>query len=129
MTRRRWLATLGVLCALNASLWLATSGFALPAPLANYFFGPGLVRAEVVHKSGGVLRDYRIDKGRVRQVASGSITLLERDGSLVTVPVAADARIRLNGSPVSLSALRRGTVATTIRDGGRPAETVIATRR
>ena len=101
----------------------------LPGSLGNYFFGPKFVRAEVLVKDGGVLHDYRIDRGVIRSKADGTLTLLERDGTLVPIPVAATAAITLNGRPVGYAALRRGMVATVIRDGDAPANEVRATRR
>ena len=114
------------LLALNAVLFAAQPGLALPNGLAGYFFGPKMIRAEVVLKDAGVLHDYRLDRGRVRAVSAGSLTLLERDGTLVVVPVATDADVRLNGRSVQLTALRRGMTAMTVRDGGQPAATVRA---
>jgi hypothetical protein len=56
------------------------------------------------------------------------LSLLERDGSIVTIPVAPTAAITLGGIPTSFSALRRGMIATVIRDGDAPASEVRATR-
>jgi hypothetical protein len=117
------------LLALNAFLFVAQPGLALPNALAGYFFGPKMIRAEVVLKDAGVLHDYRLDRGRIRAVSAGSLTLLERDGTLVVVPVAGDADVRLNGRLVTLGALRRGMNALTVRDGGQPASTVRAFAR
>jgi hypothetical protein len=110
--------------AVVAALALVQSGAAGPGSLGAYFFGPKLVRAEVVLSERGVLHDYRVDRGRIRATSPGSITLLERDGTLVVVPVAAGADVRLRGRSVPLQRLRRGQVATTIRDGDAPATTV-----
>ena len=118
--------------AMNAGLWLAQGSFgALPRSLADYFFGPRLVRAEVVLKDRGVVHVYRLDRGRVRAVnaSAGTITLLERDGTVVTIPVAPNARILVNGSPAPLTAVKRKMMALTVRDGDAPAETVRASRR
>jgi hypothetical protein len=106
------------------ALTLVQSGAAGPASLGAFFFGPRLVRAEVVLVEGGNVHDYRVDRGRIREVALGSISLLERDGTVVTVPVAATADVRLRGRSVPLLRLRRGLVATTIRDGDQPASIV-----
>jgi hypothetical protein len=128
MNRRRLrfvLAALAVALALNAALWLAQGGFALPAVFGD-LLGSKLVRAEIVTKDGGTLHDYRIDRGRVTAATSGSITLLEADGTSVSVPVAPGATVVLNGSPASVSALHRGLVATTLRDGNGPATRVQA---
>ncbi len=112
--------------AVLTALALVQTGAAGPGSLGAFFFGPQLVRAEVVMSDGGVLRDYRIDRGRIRAVAPGSISLLERDGTLVTIPVAPDAEVRAGGQSVPFFRLRRalGAVATTIRNGDQPASVV-----
>jgi hypothetical protein len=97
--------------------------------LGSYFFGPKLVRAEVILSEGGTVHDYRVDSGRIRVIAPGSLTLLEKDGTLVTVPIAAGADIRLQGIAVPFNRLRRGFLATTVRDGSAPATTIVATPR
>ena len=129
-TRRgKALWVVAALLAVNATLLVAQPGLALPGSLGNYFFGPKLVRAEVVVKDGGVLHDYRIDRGVIRNKADGTLTLLERDGTVVAIPVAPTAAITLNGRPIGYAALRRGMVATVIRDGDAPASEVRAARK
>jgi hypothetical protein len=121
--------TVAALLALNAVLLAEGAGMALPGSLGNYFLGPNLVRMEVLVKDGGVLHDYRVDRGVIRAKAKGTLTLLERDGSLVPIAVAPAAAITIGGQPASFAALRRGMVATVIRDGDAPATEVRATRR
>jgi len=116
------------LLTLNVVLFVAQPGLALPGSLGGYFFGPKLVRAEVLIKDGGVLHDYRVDRGVIRAKPDGALSVLERDGSVVTIPVAPSAAITIAGVPASFSALRRGMVATVIRDGDAPATEVRATR-
>ena len=128
-TRRKGLWIVAALLAVNATLLVAQPGLALPGSLGNYFFGPKLVRAEVVLQDGGILHDYRIDRGTIRNKAGGTLTLLERDGSLVPIAVAPTASITLNGRPIAYSDLRRGMVATVIRDGDAPANEVRANRK
>ena len=120
--------TVAVLLALNAVLLAEGAGQALPGNLGNYFFGPRLIRAEVLVKDGGVLHDYRIDRGVIRAKTGGVLTVLEGDGSLVQLSVAPNAAISIGGRPASFAALRRGMVATVIRDGDAPANEVRATR-
>jgi hypothetical protein len=57
------------------------------------------------------------------------LSLYERDGQLVTVPVAPGARITLGGRTVPLAVLKRGMRAITVRDGNAAAESVQAFRR
>jgi len=114
------------------ALALVQAGAAGPgASLGSYFFGPKLVRAEVVTNEAGTIHDYRVDRGKIQVVAraSPSLTLLERDGTLVTVPVDPSANVTLNGVTVLFSRLRRGFTATTVRDGSAAASIVQATRR
>jgi hypothetical protein len=112
-----------------AALALVQGGAAGLNSLGTFFFGPKLVRAEVVTNEGGVIHDYRVDRGRIRQVTQSSLTLFERDGTLVIVPVAPTADVRLGGVSVPLTRLRRGFVATAVRDGTAAASIVQATRR
>ena|SRR6186997_547397 len=121
--------TVAALLALNGALLAEGAGLALPGSLGTYFFGPKLVRAEVLVKDGGVLHDYRVDRGVIRAKSPGMLSLLERDGSVVSIAVAPTATITLDGRPASFSALRRQMVATAIRDGDSPAIEVRATTR
>jgi hypothetical protein len=127
--RAKGLWIVAALLAVNATLLVAQPGLALPGSLGNYFFGPKLVRAEVLVKDGGVLHDYRVDRGTIRNKAGGTLTLLERDGSLVGIAVAPGAAITLNRRPVANSDLRRGRVAPVSRDGDAPANEVRANRK
>src|SRR5688572_12239436 len=120
-TRSKALWVVAALLLVNAVLLAAQPGLALPSSLGNYFFGPKLVRAEVLMQDGGTLHDYRIDRGTIRAKAPGSLTLRERDGTLVTISVSPTASITRHGRPLPFSQLRRGMVATVIRDGDAPA--------
>jgi hypothetical protein len=123
------LYVVAALLALNATLLLVQPGLALPRSLAAYLLGPKMVKAEVVVKDGPITYDYRLDQGKIRSVGPSSITLWERTGEVVTVPVSAGARITLGGKPVALAALRKGMRVQTVRNGGAPADTVQAFRR
>ena len=130
MPKRRIVALLaGLLLALNVVLAVAQSSSGFPLTFASKLLGPNMVRAEIVWKSGNVLHDYLLDSGRIRTVTASSITLAEKDGKIVTVPVSPTARVTLNGAAVPLASLRRGGRATTIRDGNVPADTVEASTR
>ncbi len=97
--------------------------------LGNVFFSSRFARAEIVVVTGGVPRAIRIDRGRARAASPGAVTLLERDGTLVTIPVASTAAIRVNGRPGALTEIRRGAIVLTARDGDAPATTVVAQGR
>ena len=92
--------------------------------LEDFFFGPKLVRAEVILQDAGGVYDYRVDRGRVRNVTGDAVSLLERDGTLVTIPVAPTAEILFKGQRVRIAAIRRGMTVTTVRLGDAPAHHV-----
>jgi len=124
---RRRIAILGVtgLLAANALLLVVEPGIALPRSLATYFFGPKLIRADVVLRDGGS-REFRLDQGRLRRQDDSSLLLREADGTVVAVPVAPNAAVRLNGRAATLADLKRGMVILTIREGGAAASEVRA---
>lgn len=124
--RSKALWAVAALLLVNAVLLAAPVGYALPGPLGSYLLGPKLVRADVLVKDGGALHLYRVDRGFIRSKANGSLVLRERDGSLVTIAVAPNATITVRGQPAAYSALRKGMVATVIRDGDAPATEVRA---
>jgi hypothetical protein len=127
--KRKGSIAVGALAALltvNVVLFLVQPGAALPGSLATYLFGPNMVRLEAILKVNGVTHDYRVDRGRIRALTRSSVTLLERDDTLVTIPVSPTASIQLDGRPVTFGQLRRGMKLTTVRDGDAPADTLQA---
>ena len=120
---------IAIAAAAVAAFALVQTGAAGPSSLGSFFFGPKLVRAEVITNEGGTIHDYRVDRGKIRLVTASSLTLYERDGTTVSVPVASTAAVTLNGVTVPLTRLRRGFTATTVRDGSAAASIVLATRR
>ena len=127
MTRRNFtLLVVAALLALNATLLLVQSGLALPGSLAAHLLGPKMVKAEIVVKEGKTTYDYRIDQGKIRAVSSTSVTLWERTGEVVTIPVSPGARVTLGGKTVLLTALKKGMRVQTVRNGSAPADTVLA---
>src|SRR5919106_3203736 len=117
MRRRILVLGLAGLLAANGVLLVVQPGLALPRSLGSYFFGPRLVRADVVVRDGGI-REFRLDRGRLLKKAAGTLLLREADGSVVTVPVAPGAAITLNGEPAIFDQLARGMVVLTVREGG-----------
>jgi hypothetical protein len=81
--------------------------------------GPKAIRGEIAVRGGGPTpRDFHFDRGKlVKRYAVGSLILLERDGTAVTVKVSASTRVTLNGRPSTLHALRAGMqIAVTHQD-------------
>jgi hypothetical protein len=122
--KRLIVLAVALLLAANAALLVVAPGQALPRALGTYFFGPNMVRAEVIVRDGSTIRDFRLDQGRIRALTRDSITLLERDGTIVVVPLAVNAEITHNGRRVQFRALRRGQDVVTVRESGRPAQVV-----
>lgn len=82
----------------------------------------GWTHAEINYFAGGAPHTLVLDRGLVTSASSSSLTLREQDGSSVTVPLSAQTtQVIVNGSPGSLSSLRRGEHATTQRVDGGPA--------
>jgi hypothetical protein len=124
--RSKALWAVAALLLVNAVLVAAQPGLALPGSLGAYFFGPKLVRADVLIKDGGALHVYRVDRGTIRNKAGGNLELRERDGSVVTIAISPTASITVGGRPAAYAALRRGMAATVIREGDAPAVEVRA---
>jgi hypothetical protein len=100
----------------------------LPNTVSATLFGPRLIRAEIALQDT-TLHDYRLDRGRIKQVTAFSLVLRELDGTEVTIEVAPTAHVKVNGQNVGYVQLRKGMMATTMRDGDAPADQVFATRK
>ena len=122
MTKRnKALWVVAALLALNVVLVGAQlAGAALPRAVGNYLLGPKLVRADVLVLDG-TLREYRIDRGMIRdRPVPGSLTLRERDGTVVTLPVDPNATITHRNRTIGFERLRRGMNVMVIREGSGP---------
>ena len=111
-------------------VWASTkSPPTLPVLVTNLLLGNQMVRGELAVASGdpAAPHDFLIDHGRIRQVGALTLTLKERDGTVVTINISPTARIKLNGQNASFLDLRKGMMATTIHDGDKPADQVYAT--
>jgi len=95
----------------------------------NPFAGLGSLPAGWSHAQINVFYKRRphtltYDRGRVQAVTSASLTLRERDGVLVTVPVDAATLVRINGRPATLAQIRPRVLAVTVSIDGAPAAAV-----
>ena len=124
MKRRRFIALAAALLALNAFFWLAQSGFALPKALINQFFGPNMVRAEVIVANGAGTQDWRIDRGVITAVSGTTVTLRERDNTSVTLPLDPAARVQGPARISSIAQLRRRLRIVVYRQADLPATLV-----
>ena len=128
---RKWIALVSIIAALNASLWLATGVFGSAADaVQNQLFGSAMVRAEVVVQQPDGLHDIRADRGKIVAVSSSSLTLKEKDGSIVTLALSPTVSIAVNGGNRPLKALKpRMTVQWAIRDGDGAVTRIVAFTR
>ena len=125
MKRRRFILLAVALVALNTFFWLAQGGFALPGAIINQFFGNRMVRAEVlVQGAGGAIQDWRIDRGVITAVSGTSITLRERDTTVVTIPVDPNARVEGSSRYSSVLQLKRRLRVVVYHQANAPAEVV-----
>jgi hypothetical protein len=62
-----------------------------------------------------------LDRGRIVQVSATQLTLLERTGAKVVVPLSPQAMVRIYGYPATIYMLRRLMYAWTMRIDGGPA--------
>jgi hypothetical protein len=121
MTRHRFLLLGATLVALNTFFWLAQGGFALPGALIDRFFGPRLIRAEVIVGGPNMVNDFRIDRGVITATAPGSITLRERDGTVVTIQVTPATRVLGRPRITDASQLRPPMRVLVVRKANAPA--------
>ena len=85
----------------NAVLIAAQPGLALPGPLGSYFFGPKLVRAEVLVKDGGALHLYRVDRGVIGARPTERSCFASATAASSTIAVAPTATITIGGRPAA----------------------------
>ncbi len=125
LQRIRWMAVGGVVTLLIVGVSALAAVRVGPGKLGDFFLGPRMVRSEAVLLIDGQLKDFRIDRGKLKSPArNGSLELRELDGTIQVVPVSPTAQVTINGQIVQLGALRRGMVVTTIREGSGPATQV-----
>jgi hypothetical protein len=124
VTRRRflWLAT--ALVAVNSFFWLASSGFALPKAIINQFFGGNMIRAEVLVATPSGPVDWRMDRGTITAISGTSVTLKERDGTILTLQLDPNARVQGPGRFANVAQLKRKLRVLIYRQGDAPAELV-----
>jgi hypothetical protein len=100
----------------------------IPYATVATLLGGRMFRTEIALKSpDSVLHDFVLDHGRLKQVNGANLIIREADGTVVTVSTSTFARVKVNGKPASYAQLRKGMMATTMRDGEKPAEQIWAT--
>jgi hypothetical protein len=123
--RRRFLYLATALVALNSFFWLAQSGFALPKTIISQFFGGNMIRSEVlIATPTGGTQDWRIDRGVITAISGTSVTLRERDQTVVSVQIDPNARVQGSARVTSVALLRRRLRIVVYRQADQPATLV-----
>jgi hypothetical protein len=104
---------------------LAVAGAAAAVPRAS--LPPGWSHAEVNVVIKGQPHTLTYDRGKVLSVGPSSLTLKERDGSVVTITVSSSTAFMIAGHPGSLAQIRPQDQATTMSMDGGSATTVSVT--
>ncbi len=97
-----------------------------PAATGVLLLGNKLVRGEIVLQDTAS-HDYRLDHGHIKQVGLTNLVIHEADGTDVSIDVSPAAHVKLNGKNATYFQLQKGMMATTMRDGDKPAEQIFAT--
>jgi hypothetical protein len=119
----RWLAV--VLAALTLSGLAGAAGAAGVPPFPRL---PGTwSHAEINVTLNKKPHTLILDRGKVIKVSPTQLTLRERDGSTVVVPLSASAIVTVNGIDSTIYSLKRKMNATTMRIDGGPAVRIRAT--
>jgi hypothetical protein len=125
VNRRRFMLLAVALVALNTFFWVAQGGFALPLGVIDQLFGGRMIRAEVVVQGANGAEDYLIDRGVIKAIAPGSITLKEKDDKMVTISIAPAASVTGSaGRKGSGRALRVGLRVIVSRLANAPADSI-----
>jgi hypothetical protein len=125
MNRKRFMLLAVALVAVNSFFWLAQGGFALPRAFIEQYFGSRMIRAEVVVQTSTGADDYLIDRGVIRAVTPGAITLKEKDGRMVTIDIGTSATVTgAGGRSRGTGVLRVGVRVLVLRLANAPAETI-----
>jgi hypothetical protein len=103
MRSRRFVLLASILVMLNLVLWFASPGLALRKAIIQQLFGPKLIRADVVTKSG----EFRIDRGVITQVNSSQLTLREADGKIQPITLSPSTHVFYFGRSLPLSSLAK----------------------
>jgi hypothetical protein len=115
----RRLLLLIALLALLATAATASAGAAAVPPFPN--LSGAWTHVDINVQIKGKPHTLTLDRGRITQVSGTQLTLLERDRSVVVIPLSQLAIVKIDGFGATIHALRRGMNAQTMRIDGGPA--------
>ena len=108
MRSKRFALLAGFLVTLNLALWIAPQGLALRQAVVQQLFGPKLIRADVLDRSGGSTIDWRIDRGVVVSANATQLVVKEFDGRVQPIPVSGSTHVTGFGRVYPPAALKHG---------------------
>jgi hypothetical protein len=121
VNRRRFVVLVSVLVAVNSFFWLAQSGFALPKAIISQFFGPNMIRSEVLIAAPTGTQDWRIDRGVIMSITGTNVSLKERDGTVVAIQLDPNAKVQGPARIATVADLRKRLRIVVYRQADQPA--------
>ena len=135
-------ASVALAVLVGGTAWAASDGGGPATPASGATIGaqpgsagrPGEWRNRLSHVTHATVNivvrgepyELTIEHGILTAVGGDSLTVKELDGRTATVPVSQDTRVRLDGQPSSLDALKVGDRVFTLEVGTNPARFVVA---
>ena len=101
MFSRRFLLLTAILATLSLA-WFVAPGLAIRKAIVTQLFGPKMVRAQVLEKSGVQMN---LDRGVITQVNGTQLTLKEFDGRVQSIPLSTSTQVIHYGRQLPLSSL------------------------
>jgi hypothetical protein len=101
MSSRRFALLAAILATLSLA-WFVAPGLAIRKAIVVQLFGPRMVRAQVLEKSGVQMN---LDRGVITQVNSTQSTLKEFDGRVQSIPLSTSTQVIHLGRQLPLSSL------------------------
>ena len=92
----------------------------------GHFFLRHLAHADVEVLIEGTVHHLRVDHGVVQSVSEEAVVLKDLDGSVVTILVNGETRVRVNHEDGTLSEIQAGYIAFVVREDGNPARLLAA---
>ena len=99
MSSRRFALLAAILATLSLTLFVAP-GLAIRKAIVVQLFGPKMVRAQVLEKSGAQMN---LDRGVITQVNGTQLTLREFDGRIQSIPLSTSTQVIHFGHQLPLS--------------------------
>lgn len=101
MSSRRFVLLSAILATVSLA-WFVAPGFAIRKAIVVQLFGPKMVRAQALEKSGVQMN---LDRGVITQVNGTQLTLKEADGRIQSIPLSSSTQVIRFGHQLQLGSL------------------------